>query len=89
MIQLNRLLWFIPANRVMNYITLKQFVFLDSITTVLLYNSLPRTLEFSNFLTNTLRESKVVGMVVSVSKGITNEKLFKELEKASDEVIKF
>jgi KaiC/GvpD/RAD55 family RecA-like ATPase len=65
----------------------KKFVLLDSITTVLLYNSLQRTVQFSRFLTEVLRRLHVTGVVVSVSKGFANEKLLKELSEASDEVI--
>ncbi len=65
----------------------KKFVSLDSITTVLLYNSLERTLQFSNFLTESLKKLQVVGIVVSVSKGFANENLIKELTKVSNEVI--
>ncbi len=65
----------------------KKFVFLDSITTVLLYNSLERTMQFSTFLTESLKKLKMVGIVVSVSKGYVNETLMKELSKASNEVI--
>jgi len=65
----------------------KKFVFLDSITTVLLYNSLERTLKFSNFLTVSLKKMGVVGIVVSVSKGFANEALIRELTKVSNEVI--
>jgi KaiC/GvpD/RAD55 family RecA-like ATPase len=65
----------------------KKFVFLDSITTVLLYNSLERTLKFSEFLTTALKKLQVLGVVVSVSKGFANESLIKELTKVSNEVI--
>jgi len=65
----------------------KKFVFLDSITTVLLYNSLERTLKFSSFLTESLKKMGVVGVVVSVSKGFANENLVKELTRVSNEVI--
>lgn len=65
----------------------KKFVFLDSITTVLLYNSLERTLRFSQFLTKSLKQLQAVGIVVSVSKGFANENLVKELTKVSNEVI--
>jgi KaiC/GvpD/RAD55 family RecA-like ATPase len=65
----------------------KKFVLLDSITTVLLYNSLSRTMEFSNVLTTFLRQAGVTGMVVSVSKGFANEKLLRELSKVADEAI--
>jgi len=66
----------------------KKFVFLDSITTVLLYNSLERTLKFSEFLTSSLKRLQVAGVMVSVSKGFANDKLIKELTKMSNEVIK-
>jgi hypothetical protein len=66
----------------------KKFVFLDSITTVLLYNSLERTLKFSEFLTSSLKRLQVAGVMVSVSKGFANDNLIKELTKMSNEVIK-
>jgi len=65
----------------------RKFVFLDSITTVLLYNSLDRTLRFSQFLTKSLKEMRTAGIVVSVSKGFANDNLIKELTKISNEVI--
>jgi KaiC/GvpD/RAD55 family RecA-like ATPase len=65
----------------------KKFVFLDSITTVLLYNSLERTLQFSEFLTTSLKRLQVTGVVTSVSKGFANDKLIKEFTKMSNEVI--
>jgi KaiC/GvpD/RAD55 family RecA-like ATPase len=65
----------------------KRFVFLDSITTVLLYNSLERTLRFSEFLTNSLKRLEVAGVMVSVSKGFANDTLIKALTKMSNEVI--
>lgn len=66
----------------------KKFVFLDSITTVLLYNSLERTLKFSEFLTISLKRLQVAGVVTSVSRGFANDQLIKELAKMSNEVIK-
>jgi KaiC/GvpD/RAD55 family RecA-like ATPase len=66
----------------------KKFVFLDSITAVLLYNSLERTLKFSEFLTVSLKRLEVAGVMVSVSKGFANDNLIKELAKLSNEVIK-
>lgn len=65
----------------------KKFVFLDSITTILLYNSLEKTIEFSNFITNSFKKMKVVGIVVSISRGFTNEKLIEELTRVSDQTI--
>jgi KaiC/GvpD/RAD55 family RecA-like ATPase len=66
----------------------KKFVFLDSITTVLLYNSLERTLQFSEFLTSSLKRLEVAGVMVSVSKGFANDNLIKALGKMSNEIIK-
>jgi KaiC/GvpD/RAD55 family RecA-like ATPase len=66
----------------------KKFVFLDSITTVLLYNSLERTVKFSEFLTSSLKRLEVAGVMVSVSRGFANDSLMRELTKMSNEVIK-
>jgi KaiC/GvpD/RAD55 family RecA-like ATPase len=65
----------------------KKCVFLDSVTTVLLYNSLPRTMRFSRFLTQTLKQIGVDGVMVSISKGETTKKLTAELQKLCDEFI--
>jgi hypothetical protein len=65
----------------------KIFVFIDSITTVLLYNHLPRTVRFSDFLTKDLRKMKVNGIMVSVAAGMTSERLVKEVKEFCDEVI--
>jgi KaiC/GvpD/RAD55 family RecA-like ATPase len=65
----------------------KLCVILDSVTTVLLYNSLGRTLRFSKFITMTLKEFGVSGVMVSVAKGEANKKLIAELSKLCDETI--
>lgn len=65
----------------------KVFVFIDSITTVLLYNHLPRTLRFSQFLTQKLRSLAISGIMVSVAAGMTSERLIEEVEQLCDEVI--
>jgi KaiC/GvpD/RAD55 family RecA-like ATPase len=65
----------------------KKCVFLDSVTTVLLYNSMPRTLRFSQFLTQTLKSMGVTGIMVSVAKGESTTKLVSELGKLCDEVV--
>jgi KaiC/GvpD/RAD55 family RecA-like ATPase len=65
----------------------KLFVFIDSITTVLLYNHLPRTIRFSKFLTEDLRKTQVNGIMVSVAAGMTSERLIKEVKEFCDEVI--
>jgi KaiC/GvpD/RAD55 family RecA-like ATPase len=65
----------------------KIFVFIDSITTVLLYNHLPRTVRFSKFLTSDLRKLNINGIMVSVAAGMTSERLVKEVKQFCDEVI--
>lgn len=65
----------------------KKCVFLDSVTTVLLYNSLPRTIRFSQFLTQTLKKMDVTGVMVSITKGESTTKLVQELGKLCDEVL--
>jgi hypothetical protein len=62
-------------------------VLLDSVSTVLLYNSLPRTVRFSQFLTKTLKELGVNGVIVSVSSGAVTEKLTAQLKLLCDEFI--
>jgi hypothetical protein len=65
----------------------KKCVFLDSITTVLLYNSLSRTIRFSKFLTQNLKSLGVDGVMVSIAKGPATESLIKELTPLCDEVL--
>jgi KaiC/GvpD/RAD55 family RecA-like ATPase len=65
----------------------KKCVFLDSVTTVLLYNSLPRTLRFSQFLTQALKKMSITGIMVSIAKGASTTKLIVELGQLCDEVI--
>lgn len=65
----------------------KIFVFIDSITTVLLYNHLPRTIRFSQFLTQKLKSLAINGIMVSVAAGMTSERLIEEIKNFCDEVI--
>lgn len=67
----------------------KKFLFLDSLTTILLYNSLDKTLEFAKSLIGLLNKSKTIGIIEIVSMGAANEKFVQELSKLSDEVIGF
>jgi KaiC/GvpD/RAD55 family RecA-like ATPase len=65
----------------------KTCVFLDSITTLLLYNSMPRTRRFSKFLTKTIREMGFTGVMLSLAKGDATKKMADELAAFCDEVI--
>ncbi|MCH9612729.1 MAG: hypothetical protein S4CHLAM102_12260 [Chlamydiia bacterium] len=75
------------TERGMRIQTPNKYVFLDSITTVLLYNSLERTVHFTQFLLNAFKSLGMVGVVVSVSEGFANKTLLKELTKSADEII--
>jgi KaiC/GvpD/RAD55 family RecA-like ATPase len=65
----------------------KKFVFLDSITTVLLYNSLERTLRFSRLLSALLNKQQVRGVIVSVSMNAAQKNLLAEIQKENCQVI--
>lgn len=65
----------------------KKFVFLDSLTTLLLYNHLPKTVSFSKSFTSGLKKLKVDGIMVSAAMGMASEKLINELSNICDEVI--
>lgn len=67
----------------------KKFVFLDSITTVLMYNSLDRTVNFGSTLIKLTTKLDMVGVLVSVSSGITNIQMVDELSKVSTQTIDF
>jgi KaiC/GvpD/RAD55 family RecA-like ATPase len=67
--------------------SVKKCVFLDSVTTVLLYNSLPRTLRFSQFLTQILKKIQSEGVIVCIAKGEKTKNLIVELKKHCDEYI--
>jgi hypothetical protein len=62
-------------------------VLLDSVSTVLLYNSLPRTVRFSQFLTKTLKQLGVNGVIVSVTSSAVTKKLTSKLKTLCDEFI--
>jgi hypothetical protein len=62
----------------------KKFVFLDSVTVILLYNALERTLEFCRSLAASLKKLKVLLIIESIS---LDETLLQELKELSNEVI--
>lgn len=67
----------------------KKFVFLDSLTTVLLYNSLDRTLNFCNFLFQSINHFNLLGFFTSVSTGNVNNQLIDELKQSTAITIDF
>jgi KaiC/GvpD/RAD55 family RecA-like ATPase len=64
----------------------KVCVFLDSLSSVVLYNSIPRTIRFSQFLTAFLKKMNAYGVMVSVAKGKSTKELINNLSKICDEV---
>ena len=65
-----------------------KFVFLDSITTLTLYQPLSETLRFGEFLTRTLKSSEITGVVVNVAETLAQKKFVQEIVMHCDEVIK-
>lgn len=67
----------------------KKFLIFDSLTTILLYNSLPRIVEFTTTLSEYLKSQHVEGVLVmlSTAKGSTNDKLISALGPVIDDII--
>lgn len=67
----------------------KKFLVFDSLTTILLYNSLPRIVEFTTTLSEYLKSQHVEGILVmlSTAKGSTNDKLLNALGAIIDDTI--
>lgn len=67
----------------------KKFLIFDSLTTILLYNSLPRIVEFATTLSEYLKSQHVEGVLVmlSTAKGSTNDKLISALGPVIDDII--
>lgn len=67
----------------------KKFLVFDSLTTILLYNSLPRIVEFTTTLSEYLKSQHVEGILVmlSTAKGSTNDKLLNALGTIIDDTI--
>lgn len=64
----------------------KKFVFLDSLTIVLLYNSLSRTIEFVKSLSELLKKAGYAEVISLPSRGLPNESLMSELKQLSGKV---
>lgn len=67
----------------------KKFLVFDSLTTILLYNSLPRIVEFTTTLSEFLKSQHVEGILImlSTAKGSTNDKLISALGPVIDDTI--
>ncbi len=65
----------------------KKFVFLDSLTTLTLYQPLSETMRFAEFLTRTLKKSEFQCVIVNVAKGLSQRKFIQDIVLHVDEVI--
>ena len=64
------------------------FVFLDSITTLVLYQPLSEALRFTEFLNRTVSNGEVNGVVVNVARDLAQKKFVKDIMLHVDDVIK-
>ena len=65
-----------------------KFVFLDSITTLALYQPLSEALRFTEFLNRTVKNEEANGAVVNVAKDLAQKEFIKDIVMNVDEVIK-
>jgi len=65
-----------------------KFLFLDSITTLTLYQPLSEVLRFAEFLSRSLTKKDVDGVIVNVAKDLSQKKFIKDIVLHIDEVIK-
>lgn len=65
----------------------KKFLFLDSITTLMLYQPLSETLRFAEFLTRTLRKSDLSAIIMNVGKELAQERFIRDIVFQCDEII--
>lgn len=66
----------------------EKFLFLDSITTLTLYQPLSETLRFAEFLSRTLTKKEVNGVIVNVAKDLAQKKFIQDIVMNVDEVIR-
>ncbi|OYT55197.1 MAG: hypothetical protein B6U72_00150 [Candidatus Altiarchaeales archaeon ex4484_2] len=65
----------------------KKFLFLDSITTLMLYQPLSETLRFAEFLTRTLRKTDLSAIIMNVGSEFSKENFIKDIVFQCDEII--
>ncbi len=66
----------------------RKFLFLDSITTLMLYQPLSETLRFAEFLTRTLRKTDLTAIIMNVGTELSKQKFIKDIVFQCDKVIK-
>lgn len=77
----------IAVNELIQKIEGDKFLFIDSLTTLLIYNSTGSTEKFSHFMTNRIRLYNLKGLLLSLEEEM-KEKLLPTLSKFTDKVIK-
>jgi len=65
----------------------RRFVLLDSLTTVMLYNSIEATVDFGSTLRTMLKKAKAEGLVVVSYSDAMNEELLHRLESGGGEIV--
>lgn len=65
-----------------------KFLFLDSITTLTLYQPLSEALRFAEFLSRTLTKEEIKGVIVNVAKDLSQKKFIKDIVLQVDELIR-
>ncbi len=66
----------------------KKCVFLDSVTTLAVYQPLSETLRFAEFISRSLRKEEVNGILVNVANGLAQKKFIRDIALSFDQVIR-
>lgn len=64
-----------------------KFIFMDSLTTLLLYNQIGSTVKFTNFILGKLRQLNLSGIVISI-KDHSNEQISETIAQFCDKVLR-
>lgn len=78
----------IVISEVVRMIKGEKFLFLDSLSTLLIYNSSGNVTKFSHFLTTKMREWNLKGVLMSLKKDMKKE-LIEDIAQFCDEVVRF
>ena len=66
----------------------KKCLFLDSVTTLAVYQPLSETLRFAEFISRILRKEEVNGILVNVANGLAQKKFIQDIAPSFDKVIR-
>ena len=65
----------------------KQFIFIDSLTTLTLYKSLSETMRFSEFLVQTVRKKETITLIFNVAADLAQKQFIQDIAFRVDQVI--